>query len=85
LDYVPGDFKLVDGNQIVVTFPHGTAFPLALVFDLTLKVVSDDVSLGTRTIDGGGEEEEGKGSEKKVKFNVKGEKNLLFLRLEVAS
>ena len=66
MDYVPGDFKLVDGNQIVVTFSHGVAFPLALVFGLTSKVVSDDVSLGTRKIDEGRERGDREGKRREV-------------------
>ena len=37
----------MDGKEIVVAFPANAAFPLALVFGLTSKVLSDDGSLGT--------------------------------------
>ena len=36
----------MDGKEIVVAFPANATFPLALVFGLTSKVLSDDGSLG---------------------------------------
>ena len=36
----------MDGKEIVVAFPANAAFPLALVFRLTLKVLFDDGPLG---------------------------------------
>ena len=36
----------MDEKEIVVDLPANAAFPLALVFGLTSKVLSDDGSLG---------------------------------------
>ena len=38
----------MDRKEIVVAFPANVAFPLALVFGLTSKVLSEDGSLGIK-------------------------------------
>ena len=55
----------MDGKEIVVAFPANAAFPLALVFGLISKVLSDDGSLGIerRRGQGGREEAERKEGE----------------------
>jgi len=73
---IAGDFKLVDGKEIAVTFPPNAVYPLALVFGLSSKAVADDVALGLKVTVG--ESDEGsadseeenveKATKKKLKF-----------------